>query len=100
MSDEQAAPEATDLGEIPSTITVSETPAATDARDMLLQAIGQEARHIAEKSAGQASTALEVLARAYALVVSSPVTVALPGTSTPTGRLTQVNLDTDYWLSK
>ncbi|MFD6158383.1 hypothetical protein ACFWF7_33225 [Nocardia sp. NPDC060256] len=71
MSDEQATPEVTDLGEIPAA-TVIETPAATDTRDKLLQAIGQEAQRVAENSAGQAATALETLARAYTLVSAGP----------------------------
>ncbi|MCY0992210.1 hypothetical protein OV203_34045 [Nannocystis sp. ILAH1] len=41
-----------------------------DARDKLLAAIGAEAQHLAEKSAGQASTALAELAHAFALVTS------------------------------
>ncbi|MFE1592055.1 hypothetical protein [Nocardia sp. NPDC058705] len=53
MSDEQATPEVTDLGEIPPTLAVAEVSAATDARNKLLQAIGQEAQYVSGKSAGQ-----------------------------------------------
>ncbi|WP_405584207.1 hypothetical protein [Streptomyces sp. NBC_01092] len=83
MSDEQVGIQATELELIPATRTVGEVPAAADARDALLQAISQEARNVAEKSQGQASTALEQLARAYALVVSgyAPET-PVPGTGT------------------
>ncbi|WP_030303679.1 hypothetical protein [Streptomyces katrae] len=44
---------------------------ALDARDRLLAAIGQEAQLVAEKYAGQASTALAELARAYALIITA-----------------------------
>jgi hypothetical protein len=70
MSDEQATPEVTDMGTIPATVTVTENPATTDTRDALLKAIGQEAQYVADKSAGQASAALEQLARAYVLVTA------------------------------
>ncbi|MFF4331130.1 hypothetical protein ACFYZT_32075 [Streptomyces sp. NPDC001591] len=48
------------------------TPVANDdAHDKLLAAIGTEAQTVAETSAGQASTALVELSRAYALVTSA-----------------------------
>ncbi|MFE2870952.1 hypothetical protein [Embleya sp. NPDC059259] len=60
---------------IPATVTVvTEVPAASDARDALLRAIGAEAQLVAEKSAGQASTALVELAHAYALVIAGAPT--------------------------
>ncbi|MGW9205658.1 hypothetical protein ACWGR4_01540 [Embleya sp. NPDC055664] len=54
--------------QIPATLAVEGVSAVTEARDKLLQAIGTEAQVVAEKSPGQASTALEGLARAFALV--------------------------------
>ncbi|MCZ0999690.1 flagellin [Streptomyces mirabilis] len=56
--------------QIPVQIMVSEVPAAADARDKLLAAIGTEAQHVADTSAGQASTALAELTRAYSTVAS------------------------------
>jgi hypothetical protein len=67
---------AEELQQIPVMITVTEAPVATDARDKLLVAIGQEAQYLADKYAGQASPALETLARAYALVTSGSAVVA------------------------
>lgn len=62
---------------IPATITAGESPAAAiEAADALLRAIAGEARTVADKQAGHASTALEELARAYALVVSGPLDAA------------------------
>ncbi|KAB2587743.1 MULTISPECIES: hypothetical protein [Streptomyces] len=82
MSDEQSGIQVTESVEIPAQVTVTEVPAAVDARDALLRAIGQEAQHVADKSAGQASAALEALARAYALVSGSgtAANVVVPGT--------------------
>lgn len=54
-----------------SVIRVTQPPAVADARDQLLRAIGQEAQHVADTNPGQASTALEALARAYALITTS-----------------------------
>ncbi|MEU0633746.1 hypothetical protein [Streptomyces sp. NPDC005989] len=54
--------------QIPAVIRVEQPPAAADARDALLAAIGAQAQAVADKSAGQASAALVELARAYALV--------------------------------
>lgn len=69
--------EATDLGQIPAMITMTEHPALTQARSALLKAIGQEAQHVADKHQGQASKQLEELARAYALVTAgAPAVVA------------------------
>ncbi|MFF4104353.1 hypothetical protein [Streptomyces sp. NPDC001903] len=61
--------------QIPAAVTVTEVPAAADARDALLRAIGAEAQLVVEKSAGQAASALVELARAYALVASPAVPV-------------------------
>ncbi|MFF5488726.1 hypothetical protein [Streptomyces virginiae] len=72
---------------IPAVIRVSQSPAAADARDRLLAAIGAEAQTLAEKSPGHASTALEALARAYAIVTTSTAAAtAASGVVTPTGR--------------
>ncbi|GGU67152.1 hypothetical protein [Streptomyces lavendofoliae] len=62
------------IQQIPASISASRTPAASEARDALLQAIAAEAQLVADKSAGHASTALEQLARAYALVAADPTT--------------------------
>jgi hypothetical protein len=72
--------------QVPVVINVREVPAAAvDTRDKLLAAIGQEAQHVADKFAGQASTALLGLARAYSLVTTgatesseAPPTVLVP----------------------
>ncbi|MFF3784341.1 hypothetical protein [Streptomyces sp. NPDC001933] len=69
----EPTPVAADEGiqQIPAVIQVAApVPAADEARDKLLAAIGAEAQHVAEKSAGQASAALAELARAYALVTT------------------------------
>ncbi|MEU8983032.1 hypothetical protein ACFVXA_02415 [Streptomyces sp. NPDC058246] len=88
MPDEQVGIQATEVELIPATRTVAEVPAAADARDALLQAISQEARNVADKSQGQASTALEQLARAYALVVSGYApTASIPGAGAEPVRL-------------
>jgi len=68
--------------QIPVMIPVQEVPAATDARDKLLAAIGQEAQHVADQHPGEASPALEALARAYALVTSS-ATAVVPASDVP-----------------
>jgi hypothetical protein len=47
-----------------------------------LAAIGQEAQHVADQYAGQASTALEQLARAYTLLATGPVAAARSGFGT------------------
>ncbi|MBF6050279.1 hypothetical protein GO001_34800 [Streptomyces sp. NRRL B-1677] len=52
---------------------LSATAVAT--RDKLLEAIGREAQLVAEKSAGQASTALAELAHAYALATRRQHTI-------------------------
>ncbi len=62
--------------QIPAVIRVREVPAAAEAREKLLQAIAAEAEAIMNKSQRQASTALEELARAYALVTSGATAVA------------------------
>ncbi|MER5619299.1 hypothetical protein [Streptomyces sp. NPDC002215] len=75
MSDSGTEPATATAGEgiqqIPAVIQVTETPVAADARDKLLQAIGQEAQLVADKSPGQASKPLEELARAFALVAGT-----------------------------
>ncbi|MEZ7129053.1 hypothetical protein ACBR40_27295 [Nonomuraea sp. AD125B] len=62
--------------QIPAVIKVREVPAAAEAREKLLQAIAAEAQAVTAKSPGQASAALEELARAYALVTSGATAVA------------------------
>ncbi|MGW7099680.1 hypothetical protein [Streptomyces sp. NPDC054838] len=78
MADSETEPTADVVGEgiqqVPLVIPVKVVPAAAEARDALLQAIGKEAEHLAERSQGQASKALEELARAYALVMCDPTT--------------------------
>ncbi|MFD9593713.1 hypothetical protein ACFWA9_13280 [Kitasatospora sp. NPDC059973] len=49
-------------------VQVTESPAAAEARDKLLAAIGREAEHVPAANPGQASSALVELARAYVLV--------------------------------
>lgn len=93
MSDQQATPEATDLGEIPaegtnidnggvqqipaSVAQMASDPTAGVTREKLLVAIGQEADRIAGNETVQASRALVELAHAYALVATG----ALVGTA-------------------
>ncbi|GAA3107573.1 hypothetical protein [Streptosporangium carneum] len=72
--------------QIPAVITVREVPAAAEARDALLKAITAQANAIADGHQGQASTAVEELARAYALVTSGATAVA------PTGETTTIPL--------
>jgi len=55
---------------VPVVINVQEVPVAANARDKLLNAIGQEAQIVTDRYPGQASTPLEALARAYALVTT------------------------------
>ncbi|MGW2818918.1 hypothetical protein [Streptomyces sp. NPDC001415] len=52
------------IQQIPAQITTAETPAATEARDALLTAIGAEARNL-EKYPGKVSAQLHELARAF-----------------------------------
>ncbi|MGW6691719.1 hypothetical protein [Streptomyces sp. NPDC054961] len=91
MADEQETIEATDLGaiasgesqsggiqQIPAQIILSEVPASSDTRDILLKAIGAEAQYIADKFPGQAAAALEQLAHAYALVTTTAAVAATP----------------------
>ncbi|WP_330329120.1 hypothetical protein OHS33_04810 [Streptomyces sp. NBC_00536] len=87
MADEQAAPEAADLGEIqssngadtsgiqqiPAQLQVQESPTVAVARERLVEAIGREAAFLVDQRAGQASAGLESLARAFSLVVSGPM---------------------------
>ncbi|MFD9302233.1 hypothetical protein ACFWCB_06000 [Streptomyces sp. NPDC060048] len=79
---------ATDEGiqQIPAVIEVTEVPAAADARDALLRAIGAEAQLVADQFPGQASTALGELARAYALVTAGTTTVPGVGIVSTSGR--------------
>lgn len=77
MSDGTETPAENDtnsgIQQIPLVMATHELPAAaTDARDKLLAAIAAEAQEISSKHPGQGSTALEELARAYALVTSTP----------------------------
>ncbi|MFJ7063745.1 hypothetical protein ACIQVA_39960 [Streptomyces microflavus] len=78
MSENEVTPEATDVGEIPSQSTETESPTAAVARERLVEAIGREAVFLADQRAGQAAAGLETLARAFALVSSpgSAVTIA------------------------
>ncbi|MFD9523383.1 hypothetical protein [Streptomyces sp. NPDC059979] len=71
-ADEQPSVTSEGILQIPAVVQIQESPAAAEARDKLLAAIGAEAQHVAEKSPGQASTALEQLARAYALIATPP----------------------------
>ncbi|WP_406187881.1 hypothetical protein [Streptomyces sp. NBC_01006] len=64
------------IQQIPIVMSVTELPAVADARDALLRAIGQEAQNATDKFPGQASKALEELARAYALVTTDTTSVA------------------------
>ncbi|MER7044573.1 hypothetical protein [Streptomyces jumonjinensis] len=69
MTDSTTAEQATVNSRGPAPITVPPlAPAAADARDKLLAAIGAEAQHVAEHFPGQASAQLAELARAYALL--------------------------------
>ncbi|MFE2864910.1 hypothetical protein [Embleya sp. NPDC059259] len=69
--------------------TTPEAPtAAAEARDRLLRAIGREAQHVADTSAGEASTALAELARAYALVTTPPAIGARFLGDTPSNLMT------------
>lgn len=61
-----------------SLVRISPSAAAVDARDQLLRAIGKEAEYVADKFAGQASTPLEELARAFALVAAGPHAIVTP----------------------
>ncbi|MCX3291848.1 hypothetical protein OR263_34980 [Streptomyces sp. NEAU-H22] len=60
-----------EIRQIPAQITVTPAAAVAEARDALLAAIGAEAQHVADKSAGQASAALMELARTYAMTAVS-----------------------------
>ncbi|MFD4633538.1 hypothetical protein ACFVYR_31225 [Streptomyces sp. NPDC058284] len=87
VSGDQAETGITELSSIPATLSVTENPAIADARDALLKAIGQEAQHVADKSAGQASAALVELARAYVLVTTGTASgAATPASALRTGR--------------
>ncbi|MGW8782586.1 hypothetical protein ACWGNM_31610 [Streptomyces sp. NPDC055796] len=74
--------------QIPATITVTQESAVTEARDALLAAIGVEAQAVADKSAGQASTALAALARTYALVATDIAAIAVPAVHARAGEAT------------
>lgn len=63
------------IQQIPIVMSVTELPAVADTRDALLRAIGQEAQNLTDKFPGQASKALEELARAYALVTTDTTSV-------------------------
>ncbi|MEU6012544.1 hypothetical protein ABZ826_00360 [Streptomyces sp. NPDC047515] len=64
--------------QIPAVIRLREVPAAAEARESLLQAIAAEARAVTAKHPGQASGALEELARAYALVTTGVTAQPVP----------------------
>ncbi|CAM4316791.1 hypothetical protein NONI108955_20515 [Nocardia ninae] len=86
--DTQEAPATTDtissgitrgVQQIPATtIEAEHDPSAAVTREKLLVAIGREADYLAENRAGKASEALEELARAFAIVASSPTTIPIP----------------------
>ncbi|MFD6879982.1 MULTISPECIES: hypothetical protein [unclassified Streptomyces] len=103
MADDQAAPEAVDLGaiqgssegaavgipEIPAQIQVQESPTVAVARERLVEAIGREAVFLADQRAGQAFEGLEALARAFALATGGAAHVpaaSVTGTPTLSGR--------------
>lgn len=67
---EVAGAENNEVRQIPAVIQVTQSPAVTDARDKLLEAISREALLVVEKVPGQASKALLELAHAYALVTT------------------------------
>ncbi|MEV4251304.1 hypothetical protein AB0J63_48955 [Streptosporangium canum] len=75
-SEAEPSPAATEdtVQQIPAVIRVTQPPAVTDARDKLLAAVGAEAERLAETALGQAATALEALARAYAIGATSTAT--------------------------
>ncbi len=75
------------IQQIPATITLPEAPAAADARDKLLQAIAAEAEAVTNTHRGQASAALESLARAYALLITGTALA-------PAGELAAIPLTT------
>ncbi|MCM2416660.1 hypothetical protein [Streptomyces sp. RKAG293] len=67
---------------IPAVISVAPVPAVADARDALLAAIASEARTVTENNPGQASVALEQLARAFALIAAgAPVAAVGPASA-------------------
>lgn len=71
MSENEATPEVSDLGAIPTQVAATESPTIAVARERLVEAIGREAVFLADQRAGQASDGLEALARAFALVIGS-----------------------------
>jgi hypothetical protein len=84
MTTEETQPMPADptVQQIPAVIKVREIPAAAVAREKLLQAIAAEAEVLTNTFQGQASTALEKLAQAYALVTSGATAVAPAGETT------------------
>ncbi|MGW6857855.1 hypothetical protein [Streptomyces xanthophaeus] len=71
-----------DIQQIPAQIQMQESPTIVVARERLIEAIGREAVFLADQRAGQASTGLETLARAFTLVTSPAGTVtATPASS-------------------
>uniref|UniRef100_A0AAU2K077 Uncharacterized protein n=1 Tax=Streptomyces sp. NBC_00049 TaxID=2903617 RepID=A0AAU2K077_9ACTN len=84
MTGEQVTAEATDLGAIPTQISVTESPTIAVARERLVEAIGREAVFLADQRAGQASEGLGALARAFALVAGPGSTaIATPAITVP-----------------
>ncbi|MEV0990823.1 hypothetical protein [Streptomyces sp. NPDC049949] len=65
---------------IPARIQAQESPTVAVARERLVEAIGREAAFLADQRAGQASEALESLARAFALVTTG-TPMAIPAAS-------------------
>lgn len=85
MADEQVIPKKAEdaategTQPIPVQIQVQESPTVGAARERLVEAISREATFLADQQAGQASTGLETLARAFALVTGGTV-IATPTT--------------------
>jgi hypothetical protein len=70
------------IQQVPLVVQVREAAGVSKARDQLLQAIAREAQQVTDTQAGQASAALEQLARAFALV-AAPASVLEPSAAGP-----------------
>jgi hypothetical protein len=70
------------IQQVPLVIQVREATGVPEAREQLLQAIAREAQQVTDNQAGQASAALEQLARAFALV-AAPAPVLKPSAAGP-----------------
>jgi hypothetical protein len=82
-----------EIRQVPLVVQVQEGAGVSDARRQLLQAISREAQQVTDTQAGQASAALEQLARAFALV-ATPAPVLTPsaaGAVSPEDREVRVN---------